>query len=198
MRKKIPTIIDDVKMSQKSGKLGKIEFKRKRTKSISEFDRIDFLILAELLKNLDVRSVEISNKLKIPLSTIQRRRNKIDNSSMLKRRYEIDYKQFGLRRADILVDASKGDCIDIAKEIVKEYPENVLEASIRIGDPKVNLVVEVIYNTSEEIFAMIHYIKKMQHVEDAITILSYLESLIFVSTHPTTVISSFCYYLVCV
>ena len=167
MRKKIPAIIDDVKMSQKSGKLGKIEFKSKKSKSISEFDRIDFLILSELLKNLDVKSIDISNKLKIPLSTIQRRRSRIDKSSMLKRRYEIDYKQFGLRRADILVDASKGDCIDIAREIVKEYPENVLEASIRIGDPKVNLVVQVIYNTSEEIFAMIHYIKKMQHVEDA-------------------------------
>lgn len=109
---------------------------------------------------------EISNRLKIPLSTIQRRRYRIDKSTMLKRGYEIDYSQFGLRKADILVDLSKGDCVDIAKLIVKEYPENVLEVTMRLGDPKVNLIVKVIYNTSDEIFDIIHHIKRMEHVED--------------------------------
>jgi DNA-binding Lrp family transcriptional regulator len=136
------------------------------TRNIAKFDKIDVLILVELLKNSDVKTSEISNKLKIPLSTIQRRRSRIDKSKMLKKGYEIDYKQFGLRKADILVDVSRGDCVDIAKKIVKEYAENVLKATIRIGDPKVNLVVEVIYNTSDEIFDIIHHIKRLEHVED--------------------------------
>ena len=140
---------------------------RKETKNIERFDKIDIQILSNLLKNADIRSIEISNKLKIPLSTIQRRRSIIDKSSMLKKGYQIDYKQFGLRRADIMVTVSKGDCVTIAKEIVKQYRENVLEASITIGDPKVNLVVQIVYSDSGEIFDIIQHIKRMEHVEDA-------------------------------
>ena len=166
MRKKIANTVNEAKEIQNGRKLNSTDSEIKRTRSISEFDKIDILILTELLKNLDIKSSEISNRLKIPLSTIQRRRNRIDKSTMLKRGYEIDYKQFGLRRSDVIVKISKGDCVDIAKRIVKDYPDNVLEASIRIGDPKVNLVVQVVYNTSDEIFDIIQHIRRMEHVED--------------------------------
>jgi hypothetical protein len=42
-----------------------------------------------------------------------------------------------------------------------------LEASIIIGEPHTNLVVEVIYSNSDELFDIMHYIKRMEHVEDA-------------------------------
>ena len=153
-------------MNAKNIKLNEAEVNTKNPRNIPGFDRIDILIIGQLLKNMDVKSSEICNELKIPLSTIQRRRARIDKSSMMKRGYKIDYKQFGVRRAQLLVTVSKGDCVDIARKIVMEYPENVLEVSIRIGDPQVNFVVEVIYNDSDEIFNMIQYIKKMEHVED--------------------------------
>lgn len=141
--------------------------KGKGKRRMDGFDRLDIRILNYLLKNSDIKSSEISSKLSVPLSTIQRRRSRLDKSNFLKKGYEINYQQFGLRRADIMVSVSKGDCVTIAKEIVKEYGEYVLEASITIGDPKVNLVVEVVYFDSDEIFNIIHRIKRMEHVEDA-------------------------------
>src|SRR5262249_23516360 len=131
-------------------KIDGITPERKRDRNKKGFDKTDFLIMQYLLKNPNVKSSEISNKVKIPLSTIQRRRTRLDKLTVLKKDYKIDYKQLGLRRADVMVTVSKGDCVDLAKSIVKDYRENVLEASITIGDPKVNLVVEVIYYDSDE------------------------------------------------
>jgi DNA-binding Lrp family transcriptional regulator len=167
LTKKIQSATDDIKRNRKNTKLENVTPRRKVARSVTGFDKIDIMILGELLKNSNVKSSDISNKLKIPLSTIQRRRARIENSSRLKRTYEIDYEQFGLRKADILVTVSKGDCIDVANKIATEYTENILEISIRIGDPKVNLVSEVVYSDSDEIFNMIQNIKRMEHVEDA-------------------------------
>lgn len=153
-------------MNSKNTKSYDKTFRSKAPRNIEQFDKTDILILTELLRDSGVKSKEIAYKFKIPLSTIQRRRARIDKSTILKRDYVIDYRQFGLRRANILVDVSKGDCVDIAKRIVKEYAENVLEASITLGDPKVNLMVEVIYYNSDEIFSIIQHIQKMEHVED--------------------------------
>lgn len=166
MRKREQSIKNYANINTKNSKLKDISPNRKKIDNKVVFDKIDILILADLLRNSDIRSSEISNKLKIPLSTIQRRRARIDRSSMLKKGYKIDYKQLGMRRADLMINVSKGDCVIIAQEIVKEYKENVLEASITIGDPNTNLVVEVVYYDSDELFDMILNIKRMEPVED--------------------------------
>lgn len=150
----------------KDTKLNDVVTLRKNIVNVVGLDVLDLQILSEMLLNSDIKSIDISNKLKIPLSTIQRRRSKIEKSSMLKRAYEIDYKQLGLRRADLMVDVSKGDYVDIVKIIVKEYRENVLEAYLTIGDPYTNLVVKVVYTDSDELFDMMQYIRKMEYVDD--------------------------------
>ena len=104
-------------------------------------------ILQELLKNHNIKSSEISLKLKIPLSTIQRRRGFIEKSGFLQHKYELDPKKFGLRLADLLVDVSKGDCEQIAKEILNHYPKNILQVTIRMGSPKINLIATLVYKT---------------------------------------------------
>jgi hypothetical protein len=40
----------------------------------------------------------------------------------LNKRYDIDHTQLGMRKGDILITVSKGDCVEMAKRIVKEYP----------------------------------------------------------------------------
>lgn len=104
-------------------------------------------ILQELLKNHNIKSSEISLKLKIPLSTIQRRRGFIEKSGFLQHKYELDPKKFGLRLADLLVDVSKGDCEQIAKEILNQYRKNILLVTIRMGSPKINLIATLVYKT---------------------------------------------------
>jgi DNA-binding Lrp family transcriptional regulator len=130
------------------------------------FDEINIQILQEIFKNYNIRSAEISLKLKIPLSTIQRRRNAIEKSGFLQHKFEIEPKKFGLRSADLLIDISKGDCEEIAKEILNQYRKNILQITIRIGSPKINLIATVFYKDTDEVFEIMQYVRRMEHVEN--------------------------------
>jgi DNA-binding Lrp family transcriptional regulator len=109
---------------------------------------------------------EISKQLLIPLSTIQRKRNALEKSGYVQHKYEIDHKKFGLRCADLLIDVSKGDCELIAKEILYQHHKNIHQITIRMGGPKINLIATVIYKDSDELFAIVQHVKKMEHVEN--------------------------------
>lgn len=129
------------------------------------FDKINIEILKLLIKNPTIKSLDIANKLNIPLSTIQRRKSRIENSSLLQKKYEIDYHMFRLRTADMLIKVSKGDVENVAQEIVNQHSKNVLEISIRIGYQDFNLVVKVVYKDSDEIYSIMRTISKIDHVE---------------------------------
>jgi DNA-binding Lrp family transcriptional regulator len=139
----------------------------KYNKSVSAlFDEINIQILQELFKNYHIKSSEISLKLKVPLSTIQRRRNAIEKSGFLHHKFEIEPKKFGFRSADLLVDVSKGDCEEIAKEILNQYRKNILQITIRIGSPKINLIATVFYKDTDEAFEIMQHVRRMEHVEN--------------------------------
>jgi DNA-binding Lrp family transcriptional regulator len=145
----------------------------------TKLDRKDYLILNELLINSDITSNDISKKLKIPLSTVQRRRTALEHSTLIKKSYQLDAKQFGWRIADILIAVERGDCVGIANRLLTEdigirrssdiskkinkindgsYGPRVIETSLRIGDPAVNVMARVIYRTSDELFHIIQEI----------------------------------------
>jgi hypothetical protein len=67
-----------------------------------------------MLANPDVTSSNISKKLKLPLSTVYRKRTAIERSSIVRKSYELVAGQFGWRTADILISVEKGDCEEIA------------------------------------------------------------------------------------
>ena len=73
---------------------------------------------------------------------------------------------FELRSADLLIDVSKGDCEEIAKEILNQYRKNIIQITIRMGSPKINLVATVIYKDTNEVFEIIQHIRRMEHVEN--------------------------------
>lgn len=87
------------------------------------------------------------------------------NSSLLRKKYEIDCRQFGLRTADMLIKVSKGDVENVAQEIVNQHSKSVLEASIRIGHLDFNLVVKVVYKDSDEIYEIMRTISRLDHIE---------------------------------
>ena len=60
------------------------------------FDSIDINIIRELLTRADIRSVDIASKYKIPLSTIQRRRKRLEDS-ILEKKFLLDITKRGLR-----------------------------------------------------------------------------------------------------
>lgn len=161
------SIKSDEGLPTKTSKIDKIsQFAEKYSNPLSVvFDKINIQILHELLKNHDIKSSEISRKSKVPLSTIQRRRAALEKSGFLQHKYEIDPKKFGFRSADLFVDVSKGDCEEIAKDILNQYRKNILQVTVRMGSPKINLVATVIYKDTNEVFEMMQHIKRMEHVE---------------------------------
>jgi DNA-binding Lrp family transcriptional regulator len=65
-------------------------------------DLIDEGIIKELVNDSASKSASISSKLKVPFSTIQRRRARLETSVLMKD-YQLDSKEFGIRTADLLI-----------------------------------------------------------------------------------------------
>jgi DNA-binding Lrp family transcriptional regulator len=122
-------------------------------------DRINLKIIDELISNGDIKSSEIAEKLKIPLSTIQRRRTRIEKS-ILKKKYQMDLTQLGYRTAQIFVDVQKGKAKETGEELIKKYNRNIVSASTRINSSN-NLCLEVVYNGSDELHYLLEEIKSI-------------------------------------
>lgn len=83
------------------------------------------------------------------MSTIQRRRSRIENSALLSKNLDIDYPRLGMRVADLLIKISKGDIEKIVNQITAKHSKSILEVTVRIGHPDVNLVVRIVYKDND-------------------------------------------------
>ena len=126
---------------------------------ISILDNINLKIIEELLNNGDIKSSEIASKLAIPLSTIQRRRTRIEKT-IVRKTYEMSLIQLGFRTALIFADVQKGKARETGEKLLKRYDNYILRASTRINSSN-NLCLEIVYNNSEELHALLEEIKAM-------------------------------------
>jgi DNA-binding Lrp family transcriptional regulator len=135
------------------------------SRSQMNFDNINLKILELIMINPDIKSSDIAKKISIPLSTVQRRRARIENSTMLQKKFEIDTKKIGLRTADMLIRVTKGQIESVANQIAKLHSKSILEMSLRIGQLDFNLVVKVVYKDSDEIYEIIKTVNTIDYVE---------------------------------
>lgn len=126
-------------------------------------DDLNIKIVRELVKNPDASSTEIAEKYDIPLSTIQRRRARLENS-VLKKSYELDIRQLGWRTADLLISVEKGKAEETAQRLLESNKVNVILASLRIGNPQVDIMADVFYKDSIELHSLTEKVKAMPHV----------------------------------
>ena len=125
-------------------------------------DSIDMQIIDELLGNANISSTEIASKLKVPLSTIQRRRAILESMSVLEHKYKLNPISFGLRPVQFWVKVEGGKADEVAKNIFDKY-YNVLNATIQMNALS-NVGVLASFNNSEEMFWMLEEIKSMKYV----------------------------------
>lgn len=128
-------------------------------------DRINMEILKHMIKNPEIRSSEIAHNINTPLSTIQRRRSKLETSAVLKKSFAIDFHRLGLRVADLLIKVSKGDIETIVAEIISKHSKSILEISIRLGQPDINLVVRIAYKDNDEIYEIMRTLNIIEHLD---------------------------------
>ena len=163
------------KRSRRSNKNIKNPLSKKVIKSESEFatsgnpvvflDKINVEILKNIIRNPDIKSSEISKEIGIPLSTVQRRRSKLETSAILKKSFVIDFHRLGLRVADLLIKVSKGDIESIVNEIVKQHSKSILEITVRLGQPDINLVVRLAYKDNNEIYEIMRTLNTIENID---------------------------------
>ena len=127
-------------------------------------DRIDKSIVNELIQDPHLSSKRISKKIKVPLSTVQRRRTALERS-ILNKMYSLDLSTFGWRIADLLIGMHNGgDPHSTASNIVQENSKNIVSASLRIGSPEVNLGAQIRYKSSQELHKILQKIKALDNI----------------------------------
>jgi DNA-binding Lrp family transcriptional regulator len=122
-------------------------------------DMINLKIITELMNKGDIKSSEIAAKLKVPLSTIQRRRTRIEKS-LLKKQYKMDLAFLGYRSALIFVDVQRGKAKQTGEELLKRFDKNIVNASTRINSNN-NLCLEVVYASSDDLHYLLEEIKSL-------------------------------------
>lgn len=148
-------------------------------------NNINIKIVSELVRQPDISSLALSKKLNIPLSTLQRRRAKVEKA-ILKKTYTFNYKAFGGRVGDLIVNVNKGKSDQVAQGILKKYKNNVTYCHTRI-DLTHSVLAHIIYKDTEELYYLIEKIKAMDYVDS----LSWSETVKIIGDNDSEVISSF-------
>jgi DNA-binding Lrp family transcriptional regulator len=148
-------------------------------------DNANLKIISELLKNPSISSLTLAKRLDIPLSTLQRRRARIEKD-ILKRNYTFNYKAFGARIGDLIVSVDKGKSKEVAQNLLKKYKNNIVSCDTRINSMH-NVSARIIYKDTEELFHLIENIKTMDYV----TGVSWSEMVEVIGDNNSEVISAF-------
>ncbi|WP_415283105.1 Lrp/AsnC family transcriptional regulator [Candidatus Nitrososphaera sp. FF02] len=127
------------------------------------FDDMNIKILKELVTNPYASSTDIASKFRVPLSTVQRRRARLEDT-VLKKEYALDIRRLGWRVADLLIAVDKGNAEETAQKLLQTSKSNVIVASLRIGHPQIDVMAEVFYRDSQELHRLTETVKGMPHV----------------------------------
>jgi DNA-binding Lrp family transcriptional regulator len=108
---------------------------------------------------------EISVQLGIPLSTVQRRRKRLEEEYLIKH-YSLDPMKFGFRRIDLLIYTEGGETMNVGKELLKR--EEVTYAARTIGEHTIDLRIEVFVKDNGVLLDLLETVKAMKGVRDVV------------------------------
>jgi DNA-binding Lrp family transcriptional regulator len=108
---------------------------------------------------------ELSLQLGIPLSTVQRRRKRLEDNYLI-RNYSLNLVKFGWRRIDLLISTEGGATITVGKELLKR--NEVISASRTIGEHTIDLRVETFLKDNGDLLDLLEDVKGMDGVRDVV------------------------------
>ena len=136
----------------------------KKATTISDLDRKLLKIL--LSPNGDLKSTkDLSAKLGIPITTVRRRRNRLE-SKFLKMHYVLDIEKFGWKRVDFFISIRDGMVNAVANKML-DFDE-VTYIGKSIGEHTIDLRVETILKDNASILDFLEKIKAMDGVRDVV------------------------------
>jgi DNA-binding Lrp family transcriptional regulator len=136
----------------------------KKEGSLSDIDRG---ILKVLLDTNDGKhsSMLLSRKLRVPLTTILRRRKRMEKD-FLELSYSLNLKNFGWRRVDLLISTRNGKTDSVAKQLLSE--DEVVYVGKSIGEHTIDLRAEIIVKDNAQLLDVLEKVKAMDGVNDTI------------------------------
>jgi DNA-binding Lrp family transcriptional regulator len=129
------------------------------TDSSHALDKLDYKILNLMTQGLDNKT--IAYKLKVPLSTVQRRTRILLKQGYAKQICQLDYKKLGLNKGLIHVYIGTGKMKEIAEELLSN--NGIISAGVHVGNS--DIVGEFVYEDSEQLVDLISRVKHMDEVE---------------------------------
>ena len=127
--------------------------------NILRIDDIDIKII-ELL-TFGHSNKQVSDKLGVPLSTVQRRTRKLGEKELIVTRTEPNYEKLGFKRGLIHVYLSKGEIDSVGLKLSKM--SGIISASVHVGNS--DLVGFFIYRTTKQLLKMTTDVKQIPGVE---------------------------------
>ena len=109
-----------------------------------------------------ISSLALSRKLEIPLTTIQRRRKRLE-SEFLEVAYSLKLEKLGWRKADLLISTSKGKASSIGKELLTHNA--VTRVCRSIGEHTIDLHAEIVFKNNTELLHVIEWIKALDGID---------------------------------
>ena len=136
----------------------------KKETNVSDLDRKLLKIL--LLPNGDLKSSKsLSSKLGIPITTVRRRRKRLE-SKFLKLHYVLDIEKFGWKRVDFFISIRNGMVNAVANKLLDS--DEVTFVGKSIGEHTIDLRVETIVRDNASILDILEKIKAMDGVQDVV------------------------------
>lgn len=134
-----------------------------------ELSGIDRKLLKILLEpnggSISKSSQNLATKLGVPLSTVRRRRKRLERD-FLKIHYVLDIEKFGWRRVDFFISVKNGLMNSIAKRLMEL--DDVTYIGRSIGEHTIDLRVETIVKDNSVLLDLLEEIKGMEGVRDVV------------------------------
>jgi DNA-binding Lrp family transcriptional regulator len=130
--------------------------------TFSKLDKKDTSIVGLLLSGYDNK--QISSKLQVPLSTVQRRTRLILKKELVQHFYKPNYKKLGLKKGMIHVYLADGNMKSIAEKTAQM--DGITSVAIHIGNS--DIVADFVYRDSEQLVDILSSIKKLPGVDRAV------------------------------
>jgi len=126
-------------------------------------DELDYKIISELINDPDASSSQFAQKFGKPLSTIQRRRAKLE-ASVIKKRYHLNPLLRHHRSANLLIDAKSGNANKLARLLYERYPQ-ITRVVVGINS-MVNIDATVFFKTTLQLHDIMQEIAAMPSVKN--------------------------------
>ncbi len=130
---------------------------------LSDIDRKILKIL--LVPNGNIQSNTIAKNLGIPITTVRRRRKRLENE-FLKTYHVLDIEKFGWRRVDFFISVRNGKVNTVANKLMEI--DEVTYVGKSIGEHTIDLRIETIVKDNIVLLDLLEKIKGMDGVADVI------------------------------